>query len=176
MSDPDEEKPELPLLGVDFVFDMGIRKIEEQLKEIEALDLKIGILFGFLGTVLVALLAVVFTAAPQSVAAMGWPEPPFLLIGLISIGLAIYYAFRAFLLRQYYGIPSFSDLSLCAKEDPKKSKGAFLDLLLLITEGNLRRLTDKQRYARSATWSVLIAFFGFLFAIIAVVIRNSTGL
>ena len=102
MPDPPDQEAELPLLGIDFVFDMGIRKIEEQVKEIEALDLKIGILFGFLGTVLVALLAVVFAAAPQMVGAIGRLEQAFLLIGLTSALLAIISAFQAFRVRQSY--------------------------------------------------------------------------
>jgi len=57
MTDSSRQREELPLLGIDFVFDMGLKKIEEQLKDIETLDVKVAVLLGFLGTVVVALLA-----------------------------------------------------------------------------------------------------------------------
>ena len=176
MSDSGERESELPLLGIDFVFEMGIRKIEEQLKEIEALDLKIGILFGFLGTVLVALLAVVFAAAPQMVGTIGRLEQAFLLIGLTSTLLAIISAFQAFRVRQSYETLAFDDLHRCANEEPKETKRKFLNTLLVIVNDNIRKLTEKRRYWSWANWSVLFAFLSFLSAIITRVVNLFVGI
>ena len=168
MADSNRPDEELPLLGIDFVFDMGMKKIEEQVREIEAIDVKIGILLGFLGTVLVALLAVVFTAEPKSVALVGRVEQTFLLGGLLFVGFAICFAFAAFRVSQYFGTPRFSDLFRWANEDPKQTKWLFLDILRDAVKGNIERLESKQRYARLATWFVLFAFLSLLFAIIGV--------
>ena len=99
MTDSNKQEPGLPLLGIDFVFDMGLTKIEEQIKNIEALDVKVSVLLGFLGTILVGFLALVFAAQPASVKTLvGWQTGMLLLLGLIFTGLALVNAFQAFVL------------------------------------------------------------------------------
>src|SRR3990170_2998393 len=109
MAEPPKQEADLPLLGIDFIFEMGMKKIEEQLKEIEALDIKLGILFGFLGTVLVALIAVIFTAERGTIESLvGWPVQIFLFLGIVLTGLALVNTFLAFRIRQYFGSPRYS--------------------------------------------------------------------
>ena len=172
MPDSDNREAELPLLGIDFVFDMGMKKIEEQMKNIEALDLKIAVLFGFLGTVLVALLALVFVAERSVVMTLiGWPGRIFLLLGVTFTGLAIVNTFEAFWPRLYYGTPRFLDMFRWANEDSKRTKLVFLNTLLDAISGNIHRLEHKQLYARRATWWVFLEFLSFLFAIITLIAR-----
>ena len=169
MKDSNKQDSALPLLGIDFVFDMGLKKIEEQVKNIESLDVKISVLLGFLGTILVGLLALVFVAQPSAVKTLvGWQIGVFLLLGLIFTGLALVNAFQAFRFTQYYGSPRFSDLFRWANEDPRQTKLVFLNTLLAAVNGNDERLENKQMHANRAGWLVLFAFLSFLFAIIQV--------
>lgn len=163
MPESANQEGDLPLLGIDFVFEMGMKKIEEQLKEVKALDVKIAVLFGFLGAALVALLTLVFTAEPSAIKALiGWPSKVCLPLGVVFTGLAIGYSFRAFQIIQYYAIPSFRDLYRWANEDPKRTKLAFLSTLLAAVEGNSQRLEDKQVYITRATWCAALGFLSFL--------------
>jgi len=148
---------------------MGLKKIEEQLKDIEALDVKIAVLIGFLGTILVALLALVFSAQPATMKSLiSWESTTMLFIGVTFTGLALINAFQAFRLRQYYGSPRFPDLFRWANEDPKQTKLVFLNTLLAAVNGNDDRLQNKQFYANRAGWLVLFSFLSFLFAIIVI--------
>lgn len=169
---------EPPLLGIDFVFEMGIKEIEEQLREMDALNLKIAVLYGFLGTVLVALLALTFAAAEKRIAetSVGWQGLGLLLVGTGLTGVAIFNAFQAFRVRQHEGIPRFEDLFRWTNDDPKRIRYAFLNTLLRAVAGNKTRLADKLAYANRATLFALLAFLSFLFAIIAVGVRTFSGL
>ena len=89
-------------------------------------------------------------------------------MGVTFTGLAIFNAFQAFRLRQYYGTPRFSDMFRWANEDSKRTKWVFLYTVLDAVNGNIQRLEDKQLYAKRATWLVFLGFLSFLFAIIAV--------
>lgn len=143
MPDPLNQEGELPLLGIDFVFDMGMKKIDEQVRDIEALDVKVGVLLGFLGAVLVALLALVFAAEPSTLTAlMGWQGRILLLLGIAFTGLALVNAFQAFRPRQYYVSPRFSDMFRWANEDSKRTKFVFLPTLLAAVSGNIEELED----------------------------------
>ena len=172
MTDSNKQDSGLPLLGIDFVFDMGLKKIEEQVKNIEALDVKVAVLLGFLGTILVGFLALVFAAQPAAVKTLvSWLTSTLLLVGLIFTGLALVNAFQAFRFTVYYGSPRFSDLFRWANEDPRQTKLVFLNTLLAAVNGNDKRLEDKQTHANRAGWLVLFAFLSFLFAIIEIGIR-----
>ena len=176
MPDPPDQEAELPLLGIDFVFEMGMKKIEEQVKDIEALDLKISVLLGFLGMILVGLLALVFSAEPTDVQTLvGWQTGVLLLLGVLFTGVALVNAFQAFRFRQYYGSPRFSDLFRWANEDPRQTKLVFLNTLLAAVNGNNERLENKQLYANRAGWFVLFSFLSFLFAIISVGVKFFLG-
>ena len=167
MSVPNDQEAEFPLLGIDFVFEMGMKKIEEQLKEIEALDVKLGILFGFLGTVLVALLAVVFTAEQSAGKALvGWPGQVSFLCGTTSTGLAIVIAFFAFRKGRSSASPPYQAILPWVHGDPKHTKFAFVNTLLTAVEANDQSLKDKQGYTKWATWFAFLGFLSFLFAII----------
>ena len=172
MAEPAKPETDLPLLGIDFVFEMGLKKIEEQLKEIEALDVKLGILFGFLGTVLVALIAVILTAAPGTIeSAVGWPVQMLLFFGIVMTGLALINTFLAFRIRQYFGTPRYSDIVRWLHEEPKRAKFVFVDTLLEAVEGNSQRLEDKQIYTNRSIWRVFLGFLCFLFGIMIFSIR-----
>lgn len=176
MSDSSNQEAELPLHGIDFVFEMGMRKIEEQVNAIEALDQKVGILLGFLGAILTGLLGVIFTATPQSTEVIGRLGKALLLVGVILIGVAIYFAFKAFLMAPYSGLPKFSNLFQWANEETKQTKNVFLYTLLAATKQNIETLASKQKYSRRAGWAVLWAFLSLLLAIIAVGTKIFHGL
>ena len=176
MPDTDAKAVEQPLLGIDFVFEMGMKKIEEQLKEIEALDVKLGILFGFLGTVLVALIAVIFTVERATIeSSLSWAVQLLLLLGIVLTGLALVNTFLAFRIRQYFGTPRFSDMVGWLYEDAARTKFVFVDTLLEAVTRNSQRLDDKQVYTNRAIWRVFLGFLSFLFGIIVYSIKLLLG-
>jgi len=149
-----------------------MKKIEEQQKEIEALDIKLGILFGFLGTVLVALIAVIFTAERGTIESLvGWQVQISLFIGIVLTGLALVNTFPAFRIRQYFGSPRYSDIVGWLHEDPKRTKSVFVDTLLDAVTRNAERLDDKQLYTNRSIWRVFLGFLSFLFGIIIFSLR-----
>ena len=167
MAEPPNQEPEPTLLGIDFVFEMGMKKIEEQLKEFEALDLKVSVLFGFLGAVLIALLATYFASEERTAriligSVVGIP----LVLGVTFTGIAIWNAFQAFRLRQTYSTPRFADLFYKASEDPKQTKYEFLNTLLIAEVANKEPLDRKLYHAMRAAWFVLLGFLTFLGATI----------
>ena len=160
------------LLSIDFVFEMGLKKIEEQVKTIEALDVKMAVLFGFLGTVLAALLALAFAADQEKAKNLvGWQGGMLLLLGVIFTGLAIVNAFQAFRIREYFGGPQFPHLFRWTNEDAKYTKHVFLYTILAAVEKNIKRLEEKQSSANRATWQVFLAFLSFLFVTIIASVR-----
>lgn len=101
---PPEDRGPGPLSGIDFAYEAGLKKIDEQLKSVESLDTKTGVLIAFLGAVIVALLAAILAADPvkiQPILAGAFFE---LVLGLIVLLLAadLYFAFQAFRMRKLY--------------------------------------------------------------------------
>ena len=173
MTEPPNQSAEISPLGVDFVFEMGMKKIEEQVKQIEALDLKIGILFGFLGAMLAGFLAVIFAASRENVTAVGLPEK-LLLAGVVLTPVAVVFTYKAFRLHAEEGTPRFQDIFPWALEDPKETKRVFLDTLREGVERIAVTVEAKQRNALRATRFVLFAYLAFLVAIIIAVGRTIT--
>lgn len=141
------QQSESPPLGIDFVFEIGMRNVEKQIEEIDALDLKISVLFGFLGTVLVALFAVVLSAEPNPSAPPSQFASVCLLLGVVFTGIAIFNAFLAFRERPLFRNPRFENLFRSANDNPENIKYQLLDTLRTALEANAREI-DRKRVLR----------------------------
>jgi len=161
------------LPSLDFVFDAGLKKIEEQVKEIEALDLKMAVLIGFLGALVVGLLAVLFALDSTKITQLlSTTSKIGLAIGVLFITATLYHAFQGFRLRNYYGGVKFKDLVGCANQDIQATKEKFLPTLIRTIEVNELPIAKKQSHANRAIWFVFFAFLAFLVTLAEVGIRN----
>ncbi len=168
MGNSNNSTPEQPLLGVDFVYDTGIKKIEEHQRTIDSLDLKMGVLIGLLGAFIVGMLAAVFSAeAPGLAAQLPWTGRVLLGLGVVSVGASLVFAYRAFRVREFFGGVRFQDLIEWTNEETRITKGAFLPTLLESVEWNESRIKRKQGDAKAAVRSVFFALMIFLLGLIA---------
>ncbi|HEV3277635.1 MAG TPA: hypothetical protein VG860_12530 [Terriglobia bacterium] len=159
-----------PPSGVDFVYDAGLKKIGEQLKSVESLDTKTGVLIGFLGAVIVGLLAAVFAADPAKIHPLVAGRFFDFILGAIILMLAIdlYFALQAFRMRKLYTGVHFQDLVEWVNEGVVETKKAFLPTLIETVELNQSQLTVKQRNAVRAVWCVFFTFLAILLAVAAI--------
>jgi uncharacterized membrane protein YeaQ/YmgE (transglycosylase-associated protein family) len=153
--------------GIDFVFQAGEKKIQEQLSSAESLDVKMGVLIGFLGAIVTGLLAALLASDTAKVR-------PLLsnvivdavicaLLGLFAADF--YFAFQAFRMRKLYSGVRFQDLVKWANEDVSDTKRAFLPTLINTVVLNERQLTVKQRNAVRAMWFVFTTLLALLLTV-----------
>lgn len=85
------------MLGIDFVFESGVKKIGEQLESIESLDVKMGVLIGFLGALIAGLLAAFLASDADNLARYlsGRAIKVALVASAALLALALYFAFQA---------------------------------------------------------------------------------
>ncbi|MGH9406833.1 MAG: hypothetical protein ACRD3D_13480 [Terriglobia bacterium] len=169
---------EQPLLGLDLVFDAGQRKLKEQLASVDSLDVKMGVLVGFLGALVAGLLAALLAGEPARVHALlnpsawlGWFIFALLALDGILIALALGWSFSAFRVREHNAGIKFQDLLKWTKEDDKNIKFAFLRTLEIGIERNERILRQKGGSARNAAWFALAALLGILVTDALIVLR-----
>ncbi|GEM_PF-4337483 len=138
MPEAAQEAPPPPS-GVHFVYDSGIKKIDQQEKLIDSLDVKMGVLVGFLGASIVGLLAAALTSDAGRMAHLLWrPTKVVFSIGIVLIVVCLCLAYQAFKMRQYYdGIP-FKSLVEWTNEDVGRTKEAFLPMLLGYIDDHLK--------------------------------------
>jgi hypothetical protein len=169
MERTNNEAREQPLLGVDFVFDAGLKKIEEHQKTIDSLDLKMGVLIGLLGAFIVGMLAAVFSGeAPGLAARIPCAGRTLLALGAVLVGVSLLFAFQAFRVREFFSGVRFQDLIEWTNEETRITKGAFLPTLLESVELNESRIKRKQRNAKAAVWFVFVALMIFLSSLIVI--------
>ena len=165
--------------SIDFAYDAGLKKIDEQLKSVESLDTKMGVLIGFLGALIVGLLAALLASDPAKVhnlisrrtVEIGFAATAMLLAG------DLYFAFQAFRMRRLYSGVRFQDLVTWADEELKETKRAFLPTLIQAVNRNEERLKVKQRHALHAVWLVFVTLLALLTmtAMVGVRLAESSG-
>jgi hypothetical protein len=153
--------------GIDFVFQAGEKKIEEQLSSAESLDVKMGVLIGFLGAIVTGLLAALLASDPAKVRPL---LSNVILDTLICALLALfaadfYFAFQSFRMRKFYSGVPFQDLVRWANEDVSETKKAFIPTLIKAVALNERELADKRRNAVRAVWFVFITLLALLLTV-----------
>lgn len=175
---PQDNQEPTPPKGLYFVFAAGQRKIEEQLKSVDSLDVKMGVLVAFLGALVAAFLAALFAAEPGKIHVL--LNPPswiaWLLIGLLGldaalVAVALVASFNAYRPRELLSGPKFSDLMEWTNEEPARIRYVFLNTLQLATDTNDKLLSPKRRNAQKASWFTLFALLSLLATAVAFVLR-----
>ncbi len=143
---------------IEFVYTAGLEKIREQLGLIDSLDVKMGVLIGFLGALIAAILAALLTVAPSTLSTLhAWQSRAVLSVTALLVAASLYFAFQAFRMRRYQSGARFQDLYAWANEEAESTQKEFLPTLLEAVELNDRQLERKQESARWAVWSVFLA-------------------
>mgnify|MGYP001564542950 FL=1 len=161
---PSEEKKSL-LEGIDFVFEMGLKQIDMQMRTVESIDLKISILSGFLGLVLVTTAGFVFTAK-EGVEMGAILQYPFTL-GIILIFIALLNALQSSRTRLFRFPINFEELVKWANEEEKNIKDNFSGDVLGAFRHNQSELKKKTNYFK---WSMVFTFLGILFFTIPLIV------
>lgn len=172
MANDENQVKQSDLQGIDLVFEMGLRKVDEQLRTIEAIDSKMGILIGFIGTFAALLVGFFLGAEPEKVQVllMGW-TPLFFYPSLIFLPFALVRCFQAFKIHDYFAAYQFPPMVEWANEDPRKTKNAFMGGVLKAVKGNAADIRRKRHYANQGTWLILFA----LALLLLVLVSLSTG-
>lgn len=180
----DGQSSDQPLLGLSLAFREAQRKLQEQLATADSLDVKMGVLVGFLGALLTGILAAVLVAEPGKVHALlnpaGSSSHPvvwgWVIFGLFAldaglVAAALITSFNAYRPRNLKsGIP-FKVLYEWTNEPTREIKFIFLPTLKRGIELNEGILGSKQRSAQKAAWLTLGALLALLLTAAALVIR-----
>ncbi|MGH9450871.1 MAG: hypothetical protein ACRD11_10035 [Terriglobia bacterium] len=174
---PDDQAQQ-PLLGLDLVFEAGQRKISEQLQSVDSLDIKMGVLVGFIGALVAGLLAALLAAEPSKVhgllnpsASFGWTILVLLALDAALIAVALVTSFNAYRPRKFKAGIKFEDLFKWTNEDTKGIKLTFLPVLKKTIQINDHLLRSKQESAQKAAWFTLGALLGLLITAAVIVLR-----
>lgn len=176
-----EAGSEQPMLALNLVFREAQSKLREQLATADALDVKMGVLVGFLGALVTGILAALLVAEPGKVHALlnpdgktgvsGWILLVLLAVDAILIGAALVCSFDAYRPRKLKaGIP-FANLYEWTNELPREIRYSFLPTLAKGIELNDTMLRPKQRSAQKAAWLTLGALLSLLVTAAAIVVR-----
>ena len=155
MSDTTDESP---APGVEFVYETALKKIEQQARLIDSLDVKMGVLIGFLGTFVAGILVAVLTSEASKIAPrLWWPTKVTLSLSLALVLLGLVFAYSGFKARQYYSEVRLRDLVTWIYEEVWVTKEAFLPTLLGYIDENDLALGRKQMWAQWAIRAVFTA-------------------
>ena len=156
------------LLGIDFVFEMGLRKVDEQLCTIRDIDSKMGILIGFIGTFVALLVGFFLGGEPGrfQTLLLGW-TPFFFYPSLILLLLALVHCFRAFKIRDYFAAFQYPLMVEWANENPRKIKYAFIGGVLEAVERNALEIARKRHFASRGIWLILFAVVFLLLVLVS---------
>lgn len=131
MPEDNDQPPAEATSGIEFVYDAGLQKIREQMGLIDSLDVKMGVLIGFLGALIAGALAALLTASPSTLAHLhDWRTSGLLSVAAPLVAVSLYFAFQAFRMRRYQSGPRFQDLYEWANEQVESTKRTFLPTLL----------------------------------------------
>lgn len=158
MQQEDDDAPEGS--SVRFVYESGVDKIREQLGLIDSLDVKMGVLIGFLGALIVGFLAALLAASSPALTHLLNREAKGLLgAAALLVAASLYFAFQAFRMRRYQSGARFQDLYEWAKEETEKTQEEFLPTLLETVDLNDLQLKRKPANAQRAVLSVFLALW-----------------
>jgi hypothetical protein len=161
--------------GLDFVFEAGKQKIDEQLRYIDSLDVKMGVLIAFLGAIIAGLgIALLASDAAKLRTLLAWHVVTLASVVLVVLAADLYFAFQAFRVRQYYFGVRFQDLVPWTNENLHEIKKAFLPTLIRTVDLNERQLKVKQHNALRAVQFVFVTLLALLLTVISILARIAT--
>jgi hypothetical protein len=165
MAAPPALPAEIPIPeSVDFVWEMGLRKISDQIEMFDALDSKTGVIVGFVVVSIVELLGFLIFAAAEAVQpiqlhhslAFSCVVGVFFFLGLLLSILSTWLGLQAIRVRQFAIGFDYGKMLGLANLKVVELKAIFLDDLLQSVNSNERVLNDKVRFAKASAWSVLV--------------------
>ena len=135
--------------GAGFAFDLGRERLQQQLRRIDALDTKTGVLLAIDGV----LAGLLFGREPQP------PGAPRGLTATAAVALVVSLALSliAFANRRYDTAPSASAVARFMSQDPEWLRWRFSGNVLAAIEVNDRKLTWKARLLTSALLSLIVS-------------------
>jgi len=155
---------------------MGLRKLEQHERLIDAIDLKMSVFIAFYGAIVTGIFAGMFAIDLEKAAALMSPVTAmFFTLSLSCLTVGLYSSFEAFRPRSYYMDMRFADLVRYANQPPSEIREVFLPTLLKAVGHNEGVIGIKHRHAKRAVWSVFLALVGFLVAIVEIGIRTLRG-
>ena len=170
------------LSSIEFVFQVGLQRIQLQSEVFDALDQKAGMVLGFTVVSVGELLGFLMLAAAEGVR----PSPYFVklvqvpfLAGLVAVGLCTYFGLRSLWIREF--ALGFNFEAFVEDANPEKGLSAddlrknSLYALLKSVNANDFALGKKRSYAKLATVAFLssLACYGFTLGLIFLLL--STG-
>lgn len=150
--------------SIEFVFQMGLQRIQLQNQVFDALDQKAGMVLGFTVVSVGELLGFLLLAAAEGVK----PSPYFVkfiqvpfLVGLVAVGLCTYFGLRSLWIREFALGFNFETLVQDANPEKRLSaddlRKASLYALQKSVNANDAGLGKKRSYAKMATGSFLLS-------------------
>lgn len=146
-----ESRPARPPDGAELAFDVASAKLDDQLKQVDPLDQKIGVTIAALVTIAAAFYAI---------------QPPLVVAGVVSVLLlsALVQATRAFHVGNYADAPDARRLALYAGDSPAAMKWQALPAILDAIDENRPKLIWKGRYLNQAVFTIAVVGGGALLA------------
>jgi len=149
--------------SIDFVWDMGLHKIRDQIQMFDALDSKTGVIVGFVVVSIVEILGFLLLAAAEATTPTQLRGTPifslsvriFFGLGLLFSFLSTCFGLLALRVRKFAIGFDYEKLVGGAALEVRELKTVFLDDILSSVRTNAQVLDDKVRYAKIASFLVL---------------------
>ena len=158
------------LEGIDLVFEMGLKQIDDQLKSVESIDLKISVLIGFLGLILVTTSGFVVTA--REILGRNNILQYFFILGILLIFVALFRAFRS-LRTSPFRLPfNLEEFVQWANMKEKEIKDNFVGDILDAFRHNQYELEKKTSYFKSSMRFTLSGLLFFTIPLIVILLKG----
>jgi hypothetical protein len=157
-------RPESTPESIDFVWEMGLNKIKDQIGVFDAIDSKTGVIVGFVVVSIVEILGFLLLAAAEATTPAQLSGTPIFSLcvqiffgsGLLCSFLSTCFGLLALRIRAFAIGFDYEKLVGGASLTKAELQTIFLDDLLSSVRTNKQILDEKIRYARAATSLVLI--------------------
>lgn len=161
------------LKGIHFVFEMGLRKVDEQMEIIKDIESKMGILIGFIATFVALLVGFLLGGEPATTKTIHSGITPFFFYPfLLLLLLALIRCFQAFKIRDYFAAYHLPPMVEWANEEPALIKNAFIGGVLQAVQRNFGEIGRKRKYASQGTWLILFAVVLLFLVLVSLVVEG----
>lgn len=176
MSPPTTPNPVLVPQSIDLVWEMGLRKIGDQIELFDALDSKTGVIVGFVVVSIVEILGFLILAATEvkdlnHSPALSRIVVVFFFGGLVSSLVSTLVGLRALRVREFAIGFDYKKFVEAANLPPAEIKTRFLDDLLQSVEKNKVVLREKVTSAKIAAAFVLLGIVCYAIVVAMVFVR-----
>ncbi len=161
--------------SINLAWEMGLRKISDQIEVLDALDSKTGLIVGFVVVSIVEILGFLLLAAAEATK----HEPSVILsrgiallfvLGLLLSLLSTVLGFMALRVREFAIGFDYPQLVSDANLPEKQLKARFLDDLVRSVQLNKGVLEEKVRYARAATRFAVVGLICYTIVVVSLTV------